>query len=175
MSRIHIVPTDLDTVVPLRMTLSIPPRSREAALSSGDTADGVAHFAAYLEGQLVGVCSIGPEALPILQHAPAWRTRGLVVLPKFRDRGVGLALVRTLLQFGESKPNPLVWGYAKQHLIPLYELVGVFPTGYRHVHHSGGNTMLVGNKHTLRLIRDATGITYTDGEVPEMGCIDTAV
>jgi GNAT superfamily N-acetyltransferase len=154
------------------MALSEPPRSREATLSPGDTAPGSLHLGAYLDGRLAGVCSVGPEPLPILDHPNAWRVRGLIMLPEFRGRGIGSALMQRALAHVETQANPLAWGFPKKKLTDMYSRIGFRPTGYTYVHTVGGNTLLFGNAHTLRLIQDATGITYTDGDLPCLGAIE---
>lgn len=169
MALIHIERTDLETVLQLRMQWSEPPRSREAALSPGDLAPEAAHFAAYLGSELAGVYSIGPEPLPVLNHPPAWRYRGLIVLPQFRDRGIGPALVQFQLQEIEARPHPLAWSYAKSRVIPFFSHFGYRPTGYTYEHPVGGPTQLLGNAHTLKFIAAATGIDYRDDELPKLG------
>jgi SAM-dependent methyltransferase/GNAT superfamily N-acetyltransferase len=169
---ITIGPTDLESVLRFRMALSEPPRSREAALSAGDTAPGCAHFGAFLHGRLVGVHSLGPESLPILDHRSGWRGRGLIVLPEFRNRGIGAALMQHKLEVIESRPNPFAWGYGKRKLVPLYSRLGYRPTGFTHVHPVGGETLLFGNQHTLELIHNALGVDYSNGRIPDLGRVD---
>ena len=173
MTAVQIRQTDLETALQLRMTLSEPPRSREAAMSPGDTAPEAVHFGAYIEGQLVAVCSVGPERLPVLNHPDAWRLRGLIVLPDFRNRGLGPKLLQQLLQHVEAKPNPLAWSYVKRKLIPLYTRFDYHPTGYTYVHPSGGDTFLFGNQHTLELIREATGTVGGENALSHLGAIES--
>lgn len=172
MDNLEIAASDLETALQMRMIYSDPPRSREAAMSPGDTAPECAHFGAYLDGRFVGVCSVGPEPLPILDHPAAWRMRGLIVLPEFRRSGVGTALIQHRLQHVAKQSNPLAWGFAKRRLARLYSSLGYCPTGYTYVHPVGGPTLLFGNQNTLRYIERATGVTYTDGEPPEFGNLE---
>lgn len=174
MSLIQIKRTDLETVLALRMTLSDPPRSREEALSPGDLSEDAAHFGAYIDEQLVGVYSIGPEALPVLDHPPAWRFRGLVVLPDFRNRAVGPALVKYQLQEIETRPSPLGWSYAKRKHLAFFGTFGYRATGYTYQHPVSGETHLLGNRHTLRVIAEATGVSYGAGDPPSLGNIGSA-
>jgi GNAT superfamily N-acetyltransferase len=170
-SLIQIRRTDLETVLALRMTLSDPPRSREEALSPGDLSEDAAHFGAYIDEQLVGVYSIGPEPLPVLDHPPAWRFRGLVVLPNFRNRAVGPALVRYQLQEIETRASPLGWSYAKRKHLAFFSAFGYCATGYTYNHPVSGETHLLGNRHTLRVIAEAMGVNYGAGEPPWLGTI----
>ena len=172
MDRLRIVTTDLESVLGLRTAFLDPPRSREEALSSGDTAPECVHFGAYLDDQLVGVCSVGPEPLPILDRPAAWRMRGLVVLPQLRGSGIGTALIRHRLQHVARQANPLAWGYAKRRLVRLYSSLGYHPTGYTYVHPVGGETLLFGNEPALRWIENATGVRYVAGEPHSFGAVD---
>ena len=174
MPRLQIGLTDLETALRFRMEFSTPPRSREAALSPGDVAPTAVHFGAYIDGELVGVCSIGPQELPILDHPAAWRLRGLMVLPRFRNRGVGPALLKHQLREVDARPHPFAWSYVKRKVAPFFSLYGYRATGYSHDHPVGGQTLLFGNEHTLRLIESITGITYSDGEPPDLGIVDPA-
>jgi GNAT superfamily N-acetyltransferase len=171
MDELSIIETDLESVLQMRMAHSDPPRSREAALSIGDSAPECVHFGACLRGELVGVCSVGPEHLPILGHPPGWRLRGLVVLPQFRGSGLGTELIRHRLGYVEKLPHPRAWGYAKRRLVRFYSSFGYRPTGYTHMHPVGGETLLFGNAHTLRFIEDATGVSYAADELPVLGAI----
>lgn len=172
MARLHIGPTDLETALRFRMAWSSPPRSREAALSPGDTAPMAVHFGAYIDGELVGVCSIGPQRLPIVDHREGWRLRGLMVLPNFRNRGIGPALLKHQLRDIDTRPNPFAWSYVQQKQLPFFTHYGYRPTGYTYEHPVSGPTLLFGNEHTLHLIQEATGITYSDGEPPSLGAVD---
>src|SRR5579864_5302879 len=124
---LQIAPVDLETVLQFRTTLSEPPRSREVALSPGDTAAAAIHLGAFFEGQVVGVGSVGPEPLPVLNHPPAWRIRGLAVLPGNRRHGVGSVLVRELLEHVDEQSSPLAWCCAKHKLISYYGGCGMRP------------------------------------------------
>lgn len=171
MAELSIVETDLESVLQLRTAHSDPPRSREAALSIGDSAPECVHFGAYLRAELVGVCSVGPEHLPILGHPKGWRLRGLVVLPQFRGSGIGTELIQHHLRYVEKLPHPRSWAYAKPRLVRLYSSLGYRPTGYTYTHPVGGETLLFGNAHTLRFIEDATGVSYAAGELPALGAV----
>ena len=172
MDNLQIVETDLDSALRLRTAFSDPPRSREAALSQGDSARECVHFGAYRDGKLVGVCSVGPEPLPVLDHRDAWRMRGLVVLPEMRGAGIGAELIKHRLQHVAKQSNVLAWGYAKRRLVPLYSSLGYRPTGFTYVHPIGGETLLFGNGPTLRLIEKLTGANYANGEIPDLGAVD---
>ncbi len=167
----RIVATTLETVLPLRATLSIPPRSTEMTLTPGDTLEGSAHVAAYVDDQLVGVGSVVPEPLPVLDHRGGWRIRGTMVLPAFRHRGVGLIIIVHLLRHVEQHPNPYAWSYAKPAVVPRYPGLQYRPTGFTHWHPLGGLTLLMGNRHTLELISAATGASYEADSTPDLGAI----
>lgn len=175
MARLYIGLTDLETALRFRMEFSSPPRSREAALSRGDTAPMAVHLGAYLDGRLVGVCSIGPERLPVLNRPDAWRLRGMMVLPDFRNRGVGPALLKHQLQEIDARPNPFAWSYVQSRQAPFFIQYGYRPTGYTYEHPVSGETLLFGNRHTLRLIQDINGIVYGDGDPPRLGAVDATM
>lgn len=175
MARLHIGLTDLETALRFRMALSSPPRSREDALSPGDTAAMAVHFGAYIDGEIVGVCSIGSQPLPVLDHPEAWRLRGMMVLPDLRNRGIGPALLKHQLREVDTKPNPFAWSYVQRRQAPFFAHHGYRPTGYTYQHPVSGETLLFGNEHTLRLIQDVTGITYSEGDPPNLGAVKPAM
>jgi GNAT superfamily N-acetyltransferase len=153
----RIAPVDLETVLQLRTSFSEPPRSREAALSPGDTAQGAIHLGIFVCGNVVGVASVGPEPLPLLDHPSGWRIRGMVVLPENRRQGLGGALVEQLLEYVEGQDSPFAWCYAKPRLLSYYGRYGMRPTGHTHLHPIGGPTLLFGSDRTLNLIRNQAG------------------
>jgi GNAT superfamily N-acetyltransferase len=172
MTELDIRPVEMETALRLRMQLSEPPRSREAAMSVGDTAPAAIHLGAFLEDRLVGVGSVGPEPVPVLSRRDAWRLRGLIVLPSEQRKGIGRELVRALLARIDRQFSAMAWCYAKPKLISYYGGCGMRPTGYTYEHPVGGPTLLFGNDQTRDWIHRLTGVIYSERDLPVLGVVE---
>jgi GNAT superfamily N-acetyltransferase len=95
-------------------------------LLAGDTAPGML---AYLDGQVVGWCGMGPRTemgrlvrsrtIPAVDDLPVWSLTCFVVRAGFRRRGVAHALLAGAI------------GYADEHGVPALEAYPVDPAGTR--------------------------------------------
>lgn len=90
----------------------------ESQVRFGDVAPGVI---AYLDGDPVGWCGLGPRAamprlarsrtIPAVDDAPVWSIGCFVVRPGFRRRGVSRALLDGAVAYVRSQGAPAVEAY----------------------------------------------------------------
>ncbi len=89
-------------------------------------------FAAAGDGtdKLVGCCLLVPEPAPaeIGVHGPAWRLRGMAVLPAYRG-GTGTALLARALEIAAQGGGEVVWCHARVPARRLYERAGFVALG----------------------------------------------
>jgi GNAT superfamily N-acetyltransferase len=99
--------------------LGVDNRARlEAQVRDGTFAPGVI---AYLAGEPVGWCGLGPRAamprlaasrtIPAVDDRPAWSIGCFVVRPGYRRRGVARALLRGAVAYARSQGAPVVEAY----------------------------------------------------------------
>ena len=96
-------------------------RNRDALhdqIEAGDHAPGVL---AYVDGEVVGWCGLGPRAamprltnsrtIPRVDEVPVWSIGCFVVRTGYRRRGVGRALLDGAVAYARSKGAPAVEAY----------------------------------------------------------------
>ncbi|MDR1669051.1 MAG: GNAT family N-acetyltransferase [Oscillospiraceae bacterium] len=66
---------------------------RESCYWDTDTLPGAFHLGGWLEGRQAGVATFQPEADPDEPDVPAYRLRGMAVLPDARGCGVGALML----------------------------------------------------------------------------------
>jgi GNAT superfamily N-acetyltransferase len=76
---------------------------------------------AYLDGQPVGWCGLGPRArmerlvrsrtIPLVDDVPVWSIVCFLVRPGFRRRGVAAALLRAAIAFARASGAPAIESY----------------------------------------------------------------
>ena len=104
-----------------RMGFTGPAANRdalEAQVSRGDSAPGVI---AYLDGEPVGWCGLGPRAdmprlvnsrtIPAVGALPVWSIGCFIVRPGFRRRGVARALLLGAVDYARARGAPGIEAY----------------------------------------------------------------
>jgi GNAT superfamily N-acetyltransferase len=77
------------------------------------------YFGYYIDDKLVGVNSGHTTALI------TFRSRGLYVLPEYRNQGIGLKLLKHTIKFGfEKYTDDIVWSYPRKEALNVYEKAG---------------------------------------------------
>ncbi|MCU0841918.1 MAG: GNAT family N-acetyltransferase [Thiobacillaceae bacterium] len=76
-------------------------------------------FAAWLDGGIVGIARLAPD------H----RIGRMAVLPEWRGRGIGSALLEAVLDRAEEKGLRQVTLHAQSHAVPFYGRFGFRPVG----------------------------------------------
>src|SRR5258708_1804492 len=82
---------------PLRRSVLHPDQTGAELAYPSDGAAAALHVGAVSSGNIVGVGSIWPSALPQSIYAGAWRIVGMAVEPGYRKRGIGSELLNHLL------------------------------------------------------------------------------
>lgn len=81
------------------------------------------HFAAEIDGAVVGACSVGPSAWTNLDvcvlPAPTWQLRSMAVLPAHRG-GVGAQLLVAAVSGAHSAGASCLWANARVAALNLY-------------------------------------------------------
>jgi GNAT superfamily N-acetyltransferase len=102
----------------------------ETAIFSGDDAPATQHFGVFAEEQLVGVASIYRAALPERSEvAGAWQLRGMAILPEFRGRSLGHALLAACVEAARRQSATLLWCNARTPAVGFYRKHGFLILG----------------------------------------------
>jgi N-acetylglutamate synthase-like GNAT family acetyltransferase len=113
-------PASIDDVRPVQQAVLRP-----AGPLAGDQphpADWL-HFAAEIDGEVVGACSVGPSAwthrdLCVLP-APTWQLRSMAVVPVHRG-GVGARLLAAAVSGADAAGAESLWANARVAALNLY-------------------------------------------------------
>lgn len=112
-------------VRPLRQTVLRPGQPADSCVYPGDNDPRTVHFAAYLDGQLVGIASLYAEGRPEGAPAePGWRLRGMASAPEVRGVGVGRAVLQACLDHVAGEGGGEVWCNARTPAIGFYAAAG---------------------------------------------------
>lgn len=85
------------------------------------------HYAAWLDGRVVGACSVGPGAWPHPELAqlaePHWQLRSMAVLPPARG-GTGTRLLAAAVAGAQQAGSGGLWAQARCEAVSLYTRAG---------------------------------------------------
>jgi len=109
----RIEPITAEDTRPLRHAILRTGRPLAETVFEGDHWPGTRHYGAFIDGRLIAVATLIPEATPAFSSAGAWRIRGMAVDESFRGRGLGAALVRACLDHAKSQRGRLCWCNAR--------------------------------------------------------------
>src|SRR5438309_2062813 len=102
----------------------------ETAIFPDDDAPETQHFGAFADERLVGVASIYRAALPERPEVDsAWQLRGMAILPEFRGRGLGYALLAACVEAACRQPATLLWCNARTPAVGFYRKHGFLALG----------------------------------------------
>ncbi|MCL2002846.1 MAG: GNAT family N-acetyltransferase [Oscillospiraceae bacterium] len=97
---------------------------RDSCYWETDCLSGVFHLGGWLEGRMVGVATFQPEEDPSYPGVPAYRLRGMAVLPEARRQGVATLM----LLAGEDRVSQMgicaLWCDARIGAVAFYERHG---------------------------------------------------
>ncbi|MFZ1946874.1 MAG: GNAT family N-acetyltransferase, partial [bacterium] len=102
----------------------------EELVYAGDDHAESLHLGTFLEGALVGVATVVPAPAPARLGIPArpgeraWQLRGMAVLPEFRGRGFGAAMVKACMAHVARRGGGLMWFNARLAAVEFYRKLG---------------------------------------------------
>ena len=108
---------------PLRHLVLRPGQPAESTVYPGDDDPDTRHFAAFLDGQLVGIASLYREARPG-GDTPGWRLRGMATSGEARGKGVGRDLLAACLEHVAAEGGGEVWCNARAEALGFYAAAG---------------------------------------------------
>lgn len=124
---------------PLRQLVLRPGQPASTCLWPGDDAAGSIHLAAVVDGVIVSIASILPEALPPVcgtavaeasrSAVRAYRLRGMATHPARRRQGYGTALLDECLRRARDLGADWLWCNARTPAIPFYRRAGLAEVG----------------------------------------------
>jgi ribosomal protein S18 acetylase RimI-like enzyme len=88
--------------------------------------EGEALLGCFLDGRLVGICGLSRD--PYLSDSTVGRLRNLYVLPAYRNREIGRALARRVIELAGSSFRVLRLRAANPKAAALYEHLGFAAT-----------------------------------------------
>jgi len=117
---------------PLRRAVLRPHQRIEELVLPGDDDADTGHFAALLDGRVVGTASVRAEAAPFPVPGTAgavWRLRGMATEPALRGSGVGGRVLAAALGHVASSGGTLLWCNARTPARSFYERAGFVADG----------------------------------------------
>lgn len=109
---------------PLRHLVLRPGQPAESTVYPGDDDPDTRHFAAFLDGHLVGIASLYREARAGADIVPGWRLRGMATSGEARGKGVGRALLDACLGHVAGEGGGEVWCNARAEALGFYAAAG---------------------------------------------------
>ena len=118
-------------VIPAEKTYKVrqpvlrPGRPAKECEFEGDFREGTFHLGLYIGPQLIAVASFMPAISKNFTFKDQFQLRGMAVLPQFKGKGFGLALLKE----GENRlknitTTPFLWFNARDYAIGFYEKSG---------------------------------------------------
>ena len=89
-----------------------------------DEREDAIHLGAFVNGSLVGVCSLFEMETPKLRGNRMYRLRAMATDTTVRGTGVGRAIVEHALELIQSKGYDLLWCDARKVALGFYERMG---------------------------------------------------
>lgn len=119
---------------PLRQKILRPHQKAEELVYAGDDDAETLHLGTFLGGALVGVATVAPMPAPDrlgVRDRPgegsgerAWQLRGMAVLPEFRGRGFGAAMVKGCMAHVARRGGGVMWFNARLVAVDFYRKLG---------------------------------------------------
>lgn len=121
----RVVSISAEATHPLRSLVLRPGRPLADCVFEGDSSPGAVHFGAEVDGRIVGVASVVPEARPGGDGRPGFRLRGMATAPEVRGHGHGASLVAAVVAHVTASGGGTLWCNARLAAAPFYERLGL--------------------------------------------------
>lgn len=111
---------------PLRHQVLRPHQSLADTVYAGDDHALSWHGGCFIDGQLMGVASIYPEAPADrdLGHAHVWRLRGMAMASEIRGQGQGAGLLDAAVHHARDHGGEMLWCHARTPATGFYQRQG---------------------------------------------------
>lgn len=118
-----------DQTRPLRHKVLRPHQKPEELVYPGDSEPGSLHAGYFVDGVLVGIASAVRNPMPGQAASSAWQLRGMAVLPEFRGRGAGTAMLSACIAHVARSQGTLLWCNARTPAVGFYRRLGFTTKG----------------------------------------------
>lgn len=108
----------------LRQAILRPHQRVDELVYPGDDSPDVAHFGAFLDGNLIGIVSAYREPPHGEENTGAWRLRGMAVVPQMHRKGIGSLLLRASIDYVKQRGGTMIWFNARTPAILFYQAHG---------------------------------------------------
>lgn len=119
----------VECVRPVRHAVLRTGKPYDSTLWTGDNEPDTRHFAAYTDGQLVGVASVYRKDPPDSPGQHGWQLRGMAVLPEYQRYTIGRLLVDAIKKHCREQGGQIIWCNARESARGFYEKLGFTAVG----------------------------------------------
>ena len=109
---------------PLRQRVLRPHETLAQLTLPGDDEPDSGHFAVFEGDEVVATGSVRREPPPWPIDGPAWRLRGMATAEDRRRRGMGSAVLATVIAHVRGHGGGLLWCNARLPAVPFYRRSG---------------------------------------------------
>ncbi len=120
---IVIRPINAEQTYPLRNTILRPQQPLDACRYPGDIEPTTLHLGAFVQVQLVGICSIYGATHPSLTNAENAQLRAMATVDSVRGQGIGQQLLTAAEDYAKSQGSNL-WANARTSALGFYQQAG---------------------------------------------------
>jgi len=124
MSECEIRPIAAEETRLLRHLILRPHQAPETLVYPGDLEPESLHTGAFVDGRLAGIASVVHRPMPGGTDEAGWQLRGMAVLPEFRRKGYGEAMVRACIAHVARNGGTILWCNARKLAVPFYRSLG---------------------------------------------------
>lgn len=128
---LHIEKVAAAATRPLRRRLLRPHQQEHELVYPGDDDPKARHYAAMIGDEIVGIASVSPQA-PEREDVggpDSYRLRGMATIPAVRGRGIGTALLDSVLRYVAAVGGDVVWCTARTGAAAFYRGRGFVVVG----------------------------------------------
>ncbi|MGH1374116.1 MAG: GNAT family N-acetyltransferase [Cellvibrionaceae bacterium] len=120
---ITITPIIAEQTYCLRQSILRPKQPIEACCYPGDNSSDTRHFGAFLQEQLVGICSVYLATNPSLTKVDNAQLRAMATTESARGKGLGQQLLTAAEVYAQSQQSNL-WANARCSALGFYQQAG---------------------------------------------------
>lgn len=107
----------------LRRIVLRPHQQEEELFFAGDDDEKSKHFAAYLDGEMMGIVSLYFQPQD-WTPANAWQFRGMAILPEHQGKGLGKKLLDHAIRYAKEQGGEMIWCKARISALDFYHAMG---------------------------------------------------